>query len=90
MGVTSGVTTPGTRDEATQASNPVQPGGDELCPEFLKNLPNEDDNSPELTGEEATNFRGLSARANYLALDRADIQFAVKEVARRMVQAADG
>ena len=29
-------------------------------------------------------FRALAARANYLALDRPDIQFAVKEVARRM------
>ena len=30
-------------------------------------------------------FRALTARANYLAQDRADIQFAVKELARRMV-----
>ena len=33
-----------------------------------------------LKGEEARSFRALAARANYLAVDRPDIQFAVKEV----------
>ena len=36
--------------------------------------------SPERSGE----FRGLAARANYLSLDRADIQFATKEICRDM------
>ncbi len=34
--------------------------------------------------ENVTQYRGLAARANYLAQDRVDIQFAVKEIARRM------
>ena len=36
----------------------------------------------ELKGSEATGSRALVARANYLALDRADIQYATKEVCR--------
>ena len=45
---------------------------------------------PLLTSAEATKFRGLAARANYLAQDRMDIQFAVKEIARRMASPRQG
>jgi hypothetical protein len=38
----------------------------------------------ELQGQEATAYRAAAARANYLAMDRADIQYAAKEVCRRM------
>ncbi len=37
-----------------------------------------------LGSADATVFRALAARANYLAQDRPDIQYAVKEIARRM------
>ena len=37
-----------------------------------------------LDPSQATNFRGLAARANYLASDRTDIQYAVKECCRGM------
>ena len=37
-----------------------------------------------LTGSWATQFRALVARANYLALDRTDIMFAVKELCKHM------
>ena len=37
----------------------------------------------ELSSEEVTRFRALTARANYLAQDRSDIQFAVKELCRK-------
>jgi len=40
----------------------------------------------ELEGEEATSFRGLAARANFLSMDRADIQFATKEICRKMAK----
>ena len=40
----------------------------------------------ELGSAEATAFRGVAARANYLASDRLDIQFAVKEVCRHMAK----
>ena len=38
----------------------------------------------EITDWRATQFRSISARANYLALDRPDLQFAVKELGRSM------
>ena len=34
--------------------------------------------------EEGTNYRAIAARANYLAQDRIDIQFAAKELSRNM------
>ncbi len=42
--------------------------------------------SPLLSSSEASRYRALAARANYLALDRPDVQFAVKEIARRMAK----
>ena len=39
---------------------------------------------------EATQFRSLGARANYLGLDRPDIQFATKEVCRGMARPSRG
>ena len=38
----------------------------------------------QLVGAEATQFRAISARGNFLAPDRPDIMFAVKECSRRM------
>ena len=40
----------------------------------------------ELEPRLATEFRGLAARANYLSLDRPDIQFATKEICREMAK----
>ena len=37
-----------------------------------------------LQGEMASLYRAISARANYVAQDRSDIQYAVKELCRRM------
>ena len=37
-----------------------------------------------LTGPEATKYRALTARAMFLAQDRTDIGFAVKELSRKM------
>ena len=39
-----------------------------------------------MEGAEARLFRACSARANYLAQDRPDLQYAVKEIARRMAR----
>ena len=41
-----------------------------------------------LTPEDATTFRGLSARGNYLAQDRVDISFATKELCREFAAPA--
>ena len=50
--------------------------------EDAKNVPEKDQEL--LQGTEARQYRALAARANYLAQDRPDIQYAVKEIARRM------
>ena len=44
----------------------------------------------ELRGGEATKYRAVAARCNYLALDRPDIQYAVKEACRDMSKPNDG
>ena len=44
----------------------------------------EGEENEELGQEESTKFRALAARANYLAADRQDIQYAVKELCRGM------
>ena len=43
----------------------------------------------ELMEREHTRFRGLAARANYLAADRPDIIFAAKEICRMMAKPTD-
>ena len=55
------------------------PGGD-------KKVIEEEERSEELQGKTATRFRAVAARANYLAADRPDIQYPVKEVCRRMAK----
>ena len=42
-----------------------------------------------LTPEQATTFRALSARGNYLAQDRVDISFATKELCREFAAPAN-
>ena len=46
----------------------------------------EEEKNDELQGKEATRFRAVAARANYLQADRPDIQYAVKEICRRMAK----
>ena len=49
----------------------------------------EEDSEP-LEGLQAREYRGIAARANYLAADRADIQYAVKEICRGMATPTRG
>ena len=42
------------------------------------------DQSPELVGAEASRYRAISARLNYLALDRPDLQFTAKSASKFM------
>ena len=44
---------------------------------------NNDDDVP-LTGSDVTSYRGIIARCNYLASDRPDCNFAIKEGCREM------
>ena len=50
----------------------------------------EEENKGELETKDAGHFRALAARANYLALDRPDIQYAVKEICRGMSRPTRG
>ena len=50
----------------------------------------EEEDEQVLEEDKATEYRGLAARANYLALDRADIQYAVKELCRAMSKPTRG
>jgi len=58
-------------------------GGKTVSTPGCKKTKIEDEGEP-MNAEESTKFRALVARANYLAQDRCDIQFAVKELTRRM------
>ena len=49
-----------------------------------------DDHGARLDAKQASKYRGLAARLDYLAQDRPDIQFPVKEVARRMATPCEG
>ena len=50
----------------------------------------EEENEAELGPEEATNYRSIAARANYLSAGRPDIMYAVKELCRRMAKPTRG
>ena len=50
----------------------------------------EDENKEELQADEARRFRGHAARLNYLAADRPDIAYSVKEVCRAMAKPTRG
>ena len=44
------------------------------------------EDSIELSTQDATKYRALAARLNYLAADRTDLQYAVRRCAKRMTQ----
>ena len=50
----------------------------------------EEDNRQSLEGTEARHYRELAARANHLAQDRIDIQYATKEICRSMFHPRPG
>ena len=66
---------PGTRAEHDVAS----------APNGVLGIPLEEESEP-MNPQDATRFRGLAARCNYLAQDRVDLQYACKEVSRRMAK----
>ena len=49
-----------------------------------------EENDTELEKGKATKYRKIAARANYLASDRIDIQYSVKEVCRLMAKPTEG
>ena len=44
------------------------------------------ESAPDLSAADATAYRGLAARLNYLALDRPDLQFTAKEISKFMAK----
>ena len=50
----------------------------------------EEEDEEELEDQMARDYRGVAARANYVSMDRADIQFATKEVCRGMARPKKG
>ena len=51
---------------------------------------NVEENDVPMNATDATLFRQVAARANYLAQDRPDIQFAVKEICAHMAEPSEG
>ena len=51
---------------------------------IVKEEAKDDGDDEELSKKEATEFRAIAARANYLAQDRPDIQYTAKEICRDM------
>ncbi len=49
-----------------------------------ENQKDEEGGNEAMSSEEATEYRGLVARANYLSVDRLDIKYSVKELSRWM------
>ena len=64
-------------------SSLTHPGGE-------RSMLEEEEKSVELVGAEATRFRAVAARANYLAADRPDIQYSAKEICTRMARPVTG
>ena len=67
--------TPGTKEEIAASSIPE----DATCVEV-------EEESELMAPAEASLYRGIAARLNYLAQDRIDIQYACKEASRRMAR----
>ena len=89
LGIEGGkaVATPGTRDDAAHGSSMHI---DDVEARFNGKVQAATDEGELLQGRGLTKFRALSARLNYLAQDRPDLQYSVKEVARRMAAPAQG
>ena len=65
-------------------SQEMPPGDEEEFEEAMHEAESDEGEDRELEPQEATRYRAIAARLNYLAPDRVDIQFAVKESARAM------
>ena len=69
--------------ELTEAKPLSIPGVEEIM-EASAGCGKEESKSPPLGAEQASLYRAITARANYIAQDRPDVQYAVKELCRRM------
>ena len=65
-------------------------GGKAAATTGTKDRDKDDDYDVELGRQESINFLSLAARANFMTLDRADIQYSVREICRRMAKPCKG
>jgi hypothetical protein len=72
------------REMNLEEANSVKTPGEDAKPWW------EDEDAEKLKGKEETKFRAMAARCNYLALDRADIQYPTKEICRGMANPSKG
>ena len=73
------VASPGTRDETDVTQRELQDRGLSAIPVDL-----EPEESPLLSGEQLKSYQSWAARLNFCSLDRADVQYAVKELMRML------
>ena len=64
-----------------EEARPLSTPGERIKPQELT-----EDDIKELSPQDATIFRAVVARGNYLSIDRSDTRFAIKELARRMAK----
>jgi len=62
-----------------EGCTPLAAPNEKINPKHLS-----DEDMKELSREDASTYRALAARGNYLSIDRSDIRYAVRELARRM------
>ena len=71
-----------------------QLGLDKVRPAATQGIDGQDeidnDDDVEILGSDATRFRGVAARCNYLAFDRPDIQYSTKEICIEMSKPTTG
>ena len=64
-----------------EEARPLSCPGERIKPQDLT-----EDDAKELSPPDATIFRVVASRGNYLSIDRSDTRFAIKELARRMAK----
>ena len=91
----TGVATPGVRDETTVTAVELLERRRCYAPPSLEAQPDSGDAGPDeeawplLSGDELSRYQFLAASLNYFLLDRLDLMFAVKEFMRKLCKPND-
>lgn len=73
------VTSPGAREETEVSHQELQERRLQAIP-----VPHDEEQAAALTGDQLKAYQSLAARLNFYSLDRVDIQFAIKELMRKL------
>ena len=73
------VASPGAREESSLTAREIEQRRLAMAP-----VAPEDDIASALTGQQLKDYQSLAARLNFYSMDRPDVQFAVKELMRRL------